>query len=117
MDYEKLSSDRVGETSASIQARVQAARDIQTRRFSNNGSSDIVCNADMRVGEIRQFCKVGEEGQRLMRAAMTQLNLSARAYHRILKLARTIADLAGSEEIQSVHLAEALQYRPKLMLS
>ena len=62
----------------------------------------------MRVGEIRQFCKVGDEGQRLMRAAMTQLNLSARAYHRILKLARTIADLAGSEEIQSVHLAEAL---------
>jgi len=70
----------------------------------------------MRVGEIRQFCKVGEEGQRLMRSAMTQLNLSARAYHRILKLARTIADLAGSEEIQSVHLAEALQYRPKLMI-
>ncbi len=117
VDYEKLSSDRVGETSASIQARVQAARDIQTRRFSGNGPSDIVCNADMRVGEIRQYCKVGDEGQRLMRAAMTQLNLSARAYHRILKLSRTIADLAGSEEIKSVHLAEALQYRPKLMLS
>jgi magnesium chelatase family protein len=56
---------------------------------------------------------VGEDGQRLMRAAITQLNQSARAYHRILKLARTIADLAGSKEIQSVHLAEALQYRPK----
>jgi magnesium chelatase family protein len=96
---------------------VQTARDIQNKRFSGNGSSDIVCNADMRVGEIRQFCKVGEEGQRLMRAAMTQLNLSARAYHRILKLARTIADLAGSEEIQPVHLAEALQYRPKLMMN
>jgi len=66
--------------------------------------------------EICQFCKVGDDGQRLMRAAMTQLNLSARAYHRILKLARTIADLAGSDEIQSVHLAEALQYRPKLMI-
>jgi magnesium chelatase family protein len=117
VDYEKLSGDRVGESSASIRVRVQAARDLQTRRFSNIESSDIVCNADMRVGEIRQFCKVGEEGQRLMRAAMTQLNLSARAYHRILKLARTIADLAGSEEIQSVHLAEALQYRPKLILS
>jgi magnesium chelatase family protein len=116
VDYEKLSGDRVGEASVSIRARVQTARDIQTRRFSNIKSSDIVCNADMRVGEIRQFCKVGEEGQRLMRAAMTQLNLSARAYHRILKLTRTIADLAGSEEIQSVHLAEALQYRPKLML-
>lgn len=77
---------------------------------------EIVCNADMRVGEIRQFCKLRDEGQSLMRSAMTQLNLSARAYHRILKLARTIADLAASEEIQSVHLAEALQYRPKLMI-
>jgi magnesium chelatase family protein len=117
VDYEKLSGDRVEESSTSIRARVQVARDRQTKRFSNNGSSDIVCNADMRVGEIRQFCRVGDDGQRLMRAAMTQLNLSARAYHRILELARTIADLAGSEEIQSVHLAEALQYRPKLMLS
>jgi magnesium chelatase family protein len=115
VDYEKLSSDRLGETSASIRTRVQAARDIQTKRFSNY-SSGIVCNADMHVGEIRQFCKLQEEGQRLIRAAMTQLNLSARAYHRILKLARTIADLAGCEEIQSTHLAEALQYRPKLML-
>jgi magnesium chelatase family protein len=117
VDYEKLSTDRVGESSEAIRARVQAARNIQNQRFSKNGSSDIVCNADMRVGEIRQYCRVGDEGQRLMRAAMAQLNLSARAYHRILKLARTIADLAGSEEIQSVHLAEALQYRPKLMLS
>jgi magnesium chelatase family protein len=62
----------------------------------------------MRMGEIRQFCKLQDEGQSLMRAAMSQLNLSARAYHRILKLARTIADLAGSDEIQSEHLAEAL---------
>ncbi|HEX5807106.1 MAG TPA: YifB family Mg chelatase-like AAA ATPase [Anaerolineales bacterium] len=117
VDYEKLSGDRVGESSESIRARVQAARDIQNKRFSSNGSSDIVCNADMRVGEIRHYCKLLDEGQSLMRAAMTQLNLSARAYHRILKLARTIADLAGCEEIGSVHLAEALQYRPKLMLS
>ncbi len=116
VDYEKLTGDRVGETSASIQARVQAARNIQTKRFSSNESSDIVCNADMRVGEIRQFCKLPEEAQSLMRAAMTQLNLSARAYHRILKLSRTIADLAGCDEIQSVHLAEALQYSPKLMM-
>ena len=70
----------------------------------------------MCVGEIRQFCKLQDEGQSLMRVAMTQLNLSARAYHRILKLSRTIADLAGSQEIQSAHLAEALQYRPKLMM-
>jgi len=116
VDYEKLSGDRLGESSESIRARVQAARDLQNKRFSSNGSSDIVCNADMRVGEIRQFCKLQDEGQRLMRAAMSQMNLSARAYHRILKLARTIADLARSEEIQSAHLAEALQYRPKLMM-
>ena len=108
VDYEKLSTDRVGESSDCIRARVQAAWDTQSQRFSSNGSMDIVCNADMRVGEIRQFCKLPDEGQSLMRAAMTQLNLSARAYHRILKLARTIVDLAGSEEIQSVHLAEAL---------
>ena len=77
----------------------------------------IFCNADMRVGEIRQFCKLQEEGQSLMRAAMSQMNLSARVYHRILKLARTIADLAGSDEIESTHLAESLQYRPKLMMA
>ena len=121
VDYEKLSGDRLGESSESIRARVQAARNIQRSRFTNSQSThsqstDIICNADMRVGEIRQFCRLQDEGQRLMRAAMTQLNLSARAYHRILKLARTIADLAGSEEIQSAHLAEALQYRPKLMI-
>jgi magnesium chelatase family protein len=116
VDYEKLSGDRLDETSETIQVRVQSARDIQNKRFANGDASDIVCNADMRVGEIRQFCKLQDEGQSLMRAAMTQHNLSARAYHRILKLARTIADLAGSNEIESAHLAEALQYRPKLMI-
>jgi magnesium chelatase family protein len=117
VNYDKLSGDRVGESSETIRARVQAARDIQNTRFSKHSSSEIICNADMRVGEIRQFCKSQDEGQSLMHAAMTQLNLSARAYHRVLKLSRTIADLAGCEEIQSVHLAEALQYRPKLMLN
>jgi magnesium chelatase family protein len=122
VDYEKLSGGRMGETSELIRARVQAARDIQVNRYSsirnsNSELSSIVCNADMRMGEIRQFCKLQDEGQSLMRSAMSQLNLSARAYHRILKLARTIADLAGSDEIQSPHLAEALQYRPKLMMN
>jgi len=70
----------------------------------------------MRVAEVRKFCKLDEEGDSLVQAAMSQLNLSARGYHRVLKLARTIADLAGSKGIQSVHLAEALQYRPKLMI-
>jgi magnesium chelatase family protein len=116
VDYEKLSGSKVSESSESIRARVQAARDIQNKRFASGGSTDIVSNADMRIGDIRKFCHLQPEGQSLMRSAMNQLNLSARAYHRILKLARTIADLAGSEEIQSVHLAEALQYRPKLMM-
>ena len=116
VDYEKLSSDRMGETSEAIRKRVQAARKIQQQRFSSS-QSDIICNADIRAGELRHFCKLQDEGQSLMRAAMTQLNLSARAYHRILKLSRTIADLAGSEDIQSTHLAEALQYRPKIMHS
>ncbi len=114
VDYEKLSGNKLGETSESIRKRVQTARDIQNQRFAN--STDIVCNADMRIGEVRQFCQLQPEGQNLMRAAMSQLNLSARAYHRILKLSRTIADLAGSEEILSTHLAEALQYRPKIMM-
>ena len=115
MDYDKLSGDRIGESSEAIRKRVQAARNIQQQRFTSHGS-EIICNADMRVGEIRQYCKLQDECQSLMRAAMSQLNLLARAYHRILKLARTIADLAGSEDIQSVHLVEALQYRPKLMM-
>jgi magnesium chelatase family protein len=113
VDYEKLSSDRLGESSALIRERVQAARERQRVRFAG---SDIVCNSDMRVAEVRQFCKLDEAGDSLVRQAMSQLNLSARGYHRVLKLARTIADLAGSDSIQTVHLAEALQYRPKLML-
>ncbi len=132
VDYQKLSSDRLGESSEVIRGRVEAARQRQRERFSNGRESgvgnrnsnsrksnidslSIVCNADMRVAEIRQFCKLDEAGESLIRAAMGQMNLSARGYHRVLKLARTIADLAGSEEIQSVHLAEALQYRPKVL--
>jgi magnesium chelatase family protein len=89
---------------------------MQYKRFSNGESKAIVCNADMRVREVRQFCQLQAEDQSLIRSGISQLNLSARAYHRILKLSRTIADLAGSEDIQSVHLAEALQYRPKIMI-
>jgi magnesium chelatase family protein len=95
-----------------IKERVQAARERQRTRFD---STDVVLNSDMRVAEVRQFCKLDEAGDSLVRAAMSQLNLSARGFHRVLKLARTIADLGGSDDIQSVHLAEALQYRPKIL--
>jgi magnesium chelatase family protein len=71
--------------------------------------SPITCNADMRPAEVRQFCDLDDTCRSLMKSARSQLQLSARAYHRILKLARTIADLAGSQEIQPAHLAEALQ--------
>ena len=120
MDYEKLSDNRLGETSAVIQQRVEAARETQRRRFGvktePGGASllAVTCNADMRPGDIRQHCQMDEAGRALMKSAMRQLQLSARAYHRVLKLARTIADLAGCEGIQTSHLAEALQYRPKL---
>lgn len=115
VDYEKLSTDRMGESSETIRKRVQAARDIQHARFSKTDSRSpiITCNADMHLAEIRQFCKLDETGENLIRTAMSQLNLTARGYHRVLKLARTIADLAHSEQIHAIHVAEALQYRPR----
>ncbi len=115
VEYEKLSSERLGEPSAQVQGRVEVAREIQRKRFEadNNG---LYTNADMRPAEVRLFCQLDDTGRALMKSAMNQLQLSARAYHRTLKLARTIADLAGSEEIKTNHLAEALQYRPKVLL-
>jgi magnesium chelatase family protein len=80
VDYEKLSGNKLSETSDVIRNRVQAARDIQNKRFSNGEAKDIVSNADMRIGEIRQFCKLEDQNHSLMRSAMTQLNLSARGY-------------------------------------
>ncbi len=112
--------------SEAIRCRVETAREVQRKRFgrapeskveggkSTIDSMGIVCNADMRVGEIRQFCKVDGAGESLVRAAMGQMNLSARGYHRVLKLARTIADLAGCEMIAANHVAEAVQYRPRV---
>ncbi len=111
VDYEKLSDMKLGEPSSMIAVRVEKAREVQRQRFAG---SKLTCNADMHPAEVRQFCALDEPCRSLMRAAMNQMDLSARAYHRILKLARTIADLAGSGEIMQVHLAEALQYRPRI---
>jgi len=117
VEYEKLSDDRLGEPSSVVQARVEAARDIQRWRFCGTAEvSSVTCNADMHPAEVRRFCQLDESSRALMRTAMNQLQLSARAYHRVLKLARTIADLAGYENIGPQHLAEALQYRPKSMI-
>ena len=111
VEYEKLSDNRLGEPSSAIRARVEAARKRQRERFK--AVQGVSCNAEMRPAEVREFCELDAAGQALIKAAMRQLHLSARAYHRILKLARTIADLAESERIEAAHLAEALQYRPK----
>ena len=110
VNFDKLSDARAGESSAAIRARVQAARDRQARRFAG---TTLACNADMSVGDVRRYCQLDDAGRSLMKAAMNQLQMSARAFHRVLKLARTIADLADSEAITTAHLAEALQYRPR----
>jgi magnesium chelatase family protein len=113
VDYEKLAANSGGEPSAMVRERVARARAVQVGRLAG---TRLVCNAEMTPTEVRRFCQavLDEQGQSLLRLAMTQLGLSARAFHRVLKLARTIADMAGSEGISSHHVAEAIQYRQRL---
>ncbi|MDP2918860.1 MAG: YifB family Mg chelatase-like AAA ATPase [Dehalococcoidia bacterium] len=113
IDYEKLSDDRLGEKSEKVQARVTANRQRQQERFKG---TRLTCNADMTAAEVREFCRVDDTAQSLLKAAMKQLNLSARAFHRILKLSRTIADHEGTDDIKANHLAEAIQYRPRSLV-
>ncbi len=113
IDYEKLADDRLGEKSEKARARVTAARSLQRQRFKG---TKLTCNAEMTPTEVREFCRLEEPAQSLLKAAMKQLYLSARAFHRILKLARTIADLENSDIIKTHHLAEAIQYRPRSLL-
>jgi len=110
LEYEKLMDKSDGEDSAAVRRRVEAAREAQRRRFKG---TLIASNSEMGPAEVWEWCQVEEGAQALLQTAMKQLNLSARAFHRVLKLSRTIADLAGSERIGVAHLAEALQYRPK----
>jgi magnesium chelatase family protein len=111
VDYDKLTDDRFGEASATIRARVEAARERQRQRFAQH--PHLHANADMGASDIRRFCIATPEADQLINATLRQMQLSARAYHRILKLARTIADLAEHEEIEVADMAEAIQYRPR----
>ncbi|MCX7549829.1 YifB family Mg chelatase-like AAA ATPase [Xanthomarina sp. F2636L] len=107
--FEKLSDTRKGESSIDIRKRVTAARILQTKRFEN--SETVHYNAQMNTKQIRKHCVLDDASMQLLKTAMERLNLSARAYDRILKVSRTIADLEASEDIQGTHISEAIQYR------
>ncbi len=110
VDYDKLIGTVAPESSASIRQRTDAARRVQLSRFTGTRRTS---NAEMGPKEVREYCPVEPAAQSLLKAAVSQLHLSARAFHRTLKLARTIADLAGSEVLSPAHVAEAIQYRPR----
>jgi magnesium chelatase family protein len=106
--YQDLTSSALEESSATIRARVNAARALQQQRYSGDG---LFCNAHMLPHHLRTFCRLDADGRRLLEVAMNRLGLSARGYDRVLKVARTIADLAAVESITAAHVAEAVQYR------
>ena len=105
----KLTGKYQSELSSTIQKRAQKARDIQLKRFKG---LKITSNAEMNNKQLKQFCNLDDQSILLLKQAITKLNLSARSFHRVIKIARTIADLEASPKIKSNHVAEALQYRP-----
>ncbi len=109
VSFRELSGENAAEGSEAVRARVIKAREVQDKRYSK--SDGVHCNAQIATRELQAVCKLNEEGQQLMKTSMERLGLSARAYDRILKVARTIADLAGAERIENDHLGEAIQYR------
>jgi magnesium chelatase family protein len=114
--YEKLAAAAKAEPSRAVAGRVQAAREVQYERFALNGKAGPQLNAEMTPAQVRDFVQARlEDGAgELLRVAVQQLNLSARSFHRLLKLARTIADLAGSDAVSSAHVAESIQYRERI---
>jgi magnesium chelatase family protein len=114
VDYDKLTGKRHGEASAVIQARVETARERQRSRYRE--LPGVLTNSDLNPGEIERFCTLDEAAEALLKVAIRKLQLSARAYHRVLKVSRTIADLAGSDMILTEHVAEAVQYRSRTLL-
>ncbi len=111
LTYDKLSPQKIAESSDSIRKRIQKAREVQGKRFLTE--KNIITNSEMDLAQIKKHCRIDLASQSLLRSAMTQLHLSARSYYRLIKIARTIADLANEKDIQSTHFAEAIQYRPK----
>ncbi len=112
LGFEQLSRSGQAETSARVRERVQKARAVQDGRFaSKSRSASAHCNAQMSPKQMRQHCRLDNASQEMLRLAVDRLGLSARAYDRILKVARTVADLDGKESIQARHLSEAIQYR------
>ena len=109
VQYQEMASNEPAEASALIAARVQRVREVQAQRFIGNGKART--NARMSSKQIKAVCQLGAEAEGMMKMAMTELNFSARAYDRILKVARTVADLDAQEQIGASHVAEAIQYR------
>jgi magnesium chelatase family protein len=115
VDYDKLTDARRGESSSIIQARVEAARERQYARHRD--FPGVLTNSDLSAGEIEKVCKMDDAAETLLKAALRKLQLSARAYHRVLKVSRTIADLAASDVIRTEHVAEAVQYRSRTLFN